>query len=155
MHQRTEVPILLNTSFNVQSEPIVETPEDALWTILFSAIDACLFEGKLVRKSSTARSPLELTVIPKAEVSRLDENHLVVVTQRPYLGKWEWVMPANAMDSHVVRAVIEGAAARPTGTLLLKGLRDRFGARFGTFLPLRDEHALALMRRSGLIDLAG
>ena len=34
--ERTGVPMLLNTSFNVMGEPIVESPEDALWCLLYT-----------------------------------------------------------------------------------------------------------------------
>lgn len=48
--QKTGIPILLNTSFNIAGEPIVETPADALWCCLFSGMDACVLEDYLVRK---------------------------------------------------------------------------------------------------------
>ena len=47
---RTGVPILLNTSLNVMGEPIVETPEDALWCLLLTRLDACVFDGAIVTK---------------------------------------------------------------------------------------------------------
>lgn len=47
---RTGVPILLNTSLNVMGEPIVETPEDALWCLLLTQLDACVFDGTIVSK---------------------------------------------------------------------------------------------------------
>jgi carbamoyltransferase len=31
--------MLLNTSFNIAGEPIVETPEDALWSLLLTGLD--------------------------------------------------------------------------------------------------------------------
>lgn len=49
-HERTGVPIILNTSFNVMGEPIVETPEDALMTTLSTGIDYCVLEGRIVEK---------------------------------------------------------------------------------------------------------
>ncbi|HEY9285196.1 MAG TPA: carbamoyltransferase C-terminal domain-containing protein, partial [Pyrinomonadaceae bacterium] len=49
-HERTGVPIILNTSFNVMGEPIVETPEDALLTTLSTGIDYCVLEGRIVEK---------------------------------------------------------------------------------------------------------
>ena len=47
----TGVPVLLNTSFNVMGEPIVETPEDALACLLDSGLDCCVFEDRIVSKS--------------------------------------------------------------------------------------------------------
>lgn len=41
-YRETNVPIILNTSFNLAGEPMVETPEDAIETIFKSDID-CLY----------------------------------------------------------------------------------------------------------------
>jgi carbamoyltransferase len=49
-YKLTGVPVLLNTSFNVAGEPIVETPEHALRCMLGTDIDGLLFEDKLVVK---------------------------------------------------------------------------------------------------------
>jgi predicted NodU family carbamoyl transferase len=44
-HRRTGVPLILNTSFNRQGEPIVETPEDALRSFLNMELDGLVLEG--------------------------------------------------------------------------------------------------------------
>jgi carbamoyltransferase len=49
-YERTGVPVLLNTSFNVAGEPIVETPEDALRCFLGTGIDALLMGERLLIK---------------------------------------------------------------------------------------------------------
>lgn len=49
-HAVTGVPMLVNTSFNVRGEPIVETPEDALWCFLMTDMDFCVIEDRLVTK---------------------------------------------------------------------------------------------------------
>jgi carbamoyltransferase len=59
-HQRTGIPILLNTSFNVADEPIVESPTDALWCLLETPLDFCVLEDRLVTKSESWRSILDL-----------------------------------------------------------------------------------------------
>lgn len=51
-HEKTGVPILLNTSFNVAGEPIVETPEDAIKCFLKTDIDALLIEDYLLIKNT-------------------------------------------------------------------------------------------------------
>ena len=38
-YKKTGIPIILNTSFNINNEPIVETPEDALRTFFSSGTD--------------------------------------------------------------------------------------------------------------------
>lgn len=48
--QRTGVPMLVNTSFNVMGEPMVETPEDALFNLLYTALDAVVLEDHIVRR---------------------------------------------------------------------------------------------------------
>ena len=49
-YKRTGVPVLLNTSFNVAREPIVETPEDAIRCFLGTGIDALLIGEYLLMK---------------------------------------------------------------------------------------------------------
>lgn len=49
-YKRTGVPVLLNTSFNVAREPIVETPEDAIRCFLGTGIDALLIGEYLLLK---------------------------------------------------------------------------------------------------------
>jgi carbamoyltransferase len=49
-YEQTGVPMLLNTSFNVRGEPIVETPEDAIRCLLSSGLDACVFEDRIAFK---------------------------------------------------------------------------------------------------------
>lgn len=50
-YEVTGVPIILNTSFNVMAEPIVETPADALATFLSTGIDYCVLQDQLVAKT--------------------------------------------------------------------------------------------------------
>ena len=59
-HEKTGVPIVLNTSFNVKGEPIIESPVDALWCFLFTGIDYVVFEDRIVRKVDSFNSPLDL-----------------------------------------------------------------------------------------------
>jgi carbamoyltransferase len=49
-HELTGVPLVLNTSFNDNGEPIVETPEDALRTFRRTELDYLYIEGLLVSK---------------------------------------------------------------------------------------------------------
>ncbi len=74
-HEKTGVPILINTSFNVMDEPIVETPEDAVWCFLSTGIDACVLEGRIVTKKPGFRSILDF--YPYLTCSRIAESRLV------------------------------------------------------------------------------
>lgn len=51
--QLTGVPVVLNTSFNLRGEPIVNTPANALNTFVNSDIDLLVMETLLVRKPSS------------------------------------------------------------------------------------------------------
>ena len=59
----TGTPVLLNTSFNLAGDPIVETPLDALWCLLASGLDGCVIEDFVVtrRESATDLSCLTVT----------------------------------------------------------------------------------------------
>jgi carbamoyltransferase len=50
--QRTGVPVILNTSFNVRGEPIVCTPEDAIRCFLSTQIDLLALESYIVSKKA-------------------------------------------------------------------------------------------------------
>ncbi len=49
-YQKTGVPMLVNTSFNIKGDPIIETPDDALACFLGSGIDYLIFPGTIVSK---------------------------------------------------------------------------------------------------------
>jgi carbamoyltransferase len=49
-HEKTGVPILLNTSFNRMGQPIIETPADAIACLLSTGLDCCVFEDRIVFK---------------------------------------------------------------------------------------------------------
>lgn len=72
-YEKTGVPMILNTSFNIAGEPIVETPADALWCLLASELDACVIEGNIVVRKQSSRSLLDL-------YPQLMEHSLRVVT---------------------------------------------------------------------------
>jgi carbamoyltransferase len=51
--QRTQVPVLLNTSFNAADEPIVCTPQDAIKTFLATGLDLLVLGEWIVRRRAT------------------------------------------------------------------------------------------------------
>lgn len=55
----TDVPMVLNTSFNGKSEPIVESPQDAVSCMIKAKLDALIFPGLIVtpRNNSRINSP--------------------------------------------------------------------------------------------------
>lgn len=61
----TGVPMVLNTSFNVRGEPIVETPGDAMDCFLSCNIDALYVEGYRVLKATLAKSEDPAALVPR------------------------------------------------------------------------------------------
>ena len=51
----TGVPVLINTSFNIKGEPIVETPRDAMICFLTTGIDSLVLHDTLVSKNALHR----------------------------------------------------------------------------------------------------
>lgn len=65
----TGVPVVLNTSFNVAGEPIVETPSDALRCFLSTNIDV-LVMGDFIVQKKTVPKPSEPLVTPSGRVQK-------------------------------------------------------------------------------------
>lgn len=135
--ESTGVPVLLNTSFNVMGEPIVETPEDALWCLLLTDLDACVFDGAVVTKRPEYRSlgqlhPYFLTR-PKAVQRRGDAVAAIFEVQTP------WGPHAFGLqDETVVRVldVLLGGAmdGEATADVVFSRLRSALGPMPDTFL---------------------
>jgi carbamoyltransferase len=56
----TGIPALLNTSFNLAQEPIVETPQDAIWTFLESGLDLLIMENFVIERTGGGTDILNL-----------------------------------------------------------------------------------------------
>jgi carbamoyltransferase len=59
--RKTGVPILLNTSFNIQGEPIVCSPEDAIRTFFASGLDLLVMGSYAIRKQMVCKQNHGLT----------------------------------------------------------------------------------------------
>ena len=46
----SEVPILINTSFNIKGDPIVDNPDDAIITFYKSGLDVLVLGNFIIRK---------------------------------------------------------------------------------------------------------
>jgi carbamoyltransferase len=55
------VPVVLNTSFNVKGEPIVNTPQDALRCFLGTGIDVLVLDDVIVEKRPEVVAALKQT----------------------------------------------------------------------------------------------
>lgn len=61
--EHTGVPLVLNTSFNVMGEPIVETPRDALWGLIATGIDDVVFPGRILSTSDDYQGPGQIVPV--------------------------------------------------------------------------------------------
>jgi carbamoyltransferase len=89
-YEKTGVPILLNTSFNLSGEPIVETPEDAIWCFLFTGLDACIIEKFALIKADhfssilDFRPQLTINLEHLSKNGRLRKGHGYAVVNTPW-----------------------------------------------------------------------
>jgi carbamoyltransferase len=77
----TGVPVLINTSFNIKGEPIVETPEDAVACFLNTGIDNLILHDTVVSKSAMHK------VVAPLVNTFTDVATLVASTQPPGAGR--------------------------------------------------------------------
>lgn len=63
-HGLTGLPLVLNTSFNIRGEPIVETPADALECFLASNFDVLYLQGRRVSKVRAANAADPAGLVP-------------------------------------------------------------------------------------------
>jgi carbamoyltransferase len=68
-YEKTNVPVLINTSFNIKGEPIVETPDDAINSFLNSQIDHLIFKDMVISKQRQ----------PAASQQQVHQNEVAVI----------------------------------------------------------------------------
>ena len=73
----TGVPVLINTSFNIKGEPIVETPQDAVNCFLTTGVDHLVMHDTIVSKNA-----MHKVVAPVVNVYA-DVRTLVASTAQP------------------------------------------------------------------------
>jgi carbamoyltransferase len=57
--KRTGCPVLVNTSFNVRGEPIVNSPQDAYRCFMATGMDALVLEDCVLLKAEQSAAPAE------------------------------------------------------------------------------------------------
>ncbi|POH33135.1 hypothetical protein ATY31_11295 [Sinorhizobium americanum] len=78
--ERTGCPVLLNTSFNNQYEPIVQNVTDAVRTFLTTGLDYLFIENTMAEKSSEVRSLIATASLRLSDVAWVEE--ITTVRQR-------------------------------------------------------------------------
>lgn len=83
-YEKTGCPILVNTSFNIRSEPIVQSPTDALRCMASSGIDVLIIEDFVVDRLlnqnifTTAAELMTNTLIPKNNLEEMDSAYTFI-----------------------------------------------------------------------------
>ena len=80
-HYRTGVPMVLNTSFNLNREPIVETPIDALICAFKTQIDVLVFNGTMLVDCAAYRDPALVQHMMDGRQARLDDDYARICDQ--------------------------------------------------------------------------
>ena len=84
-HSATGIPILVNTSFNIMGEPIVETPYDALWCLLYTGIDFIAFDHDLIiGKTEEYKGVMDLIPEKSSELKYDENNNAYFTINSPY-----------------------------------------------------------------------
>ena len=71
-HDRTGCPVMINTSFNVRSEPIVCTPEDAWRCFLATDMDVLVLGNQIVLKNDQRQRMTEAEKVAHLSQFKLD-----------------------------------------------------------------------------------
>ncbi|MFI0366584.1 carbamoyltransferase [Actinomadura sp. 1N219] len=122
----TGTPVLLNTSFNNNAEPIVQTVEDILTCFLTTDLDALVVEDFLIRRRPAGSADVDGFVVGLRPVTRLvkstrpDPAGLPQVIREIYL---DYSTGPRAEVSADLFALLENA----DGTTTLAGLASRRG----------------------------
>jgi carbamoyltransferase len=66
--QKTECPVLINTSFNVRGEPIVESPLDALKCFFYTKMDILVLGNYIITKPENTNPDKELIITTSYEM---------------------------------------------------------------------------------------
>ena len=114
--KRRDVPMLLNTSFNVNREPIVETAADALICALRTKIDVLVFNGRLLVTCDDYRDPAITQRLTEQRAAR--DAALMEYLHERYLTGYDpaerdaWLERENATASWYLAGAARLAAER-------------------------------------------
>ncbi len=119
-YERTGVPIILNTSFNIMGEPIVETPEDALLCFQTTGIDYCVIEDQLFSKCGAIMFDESNVRVFERQREQVTESLDVAISNSNGMTRTEGSSFHNLVDDYV------GSYENPRYGKI-KVVRDRVG----------------------------
>lgn len=155
-YRRTGVPILLNTSFNISGEPIVETPEDALWCLLYTGLDFLVLEDRIVTSEQGFNSILDLYPHIAAAGYTIEfpitDGRLIEVLstdkRATFAVNLPWGKTSQTLPDYLIN-VLRFIDGKSSGWTVLK----RMSAEFGQAIDQKNlKSMLGLLRRTAVID---
>jgi carbamoyltransferase len=155
-YARTGVPILLNTSFNISGEPIVETPEDALWCLLYTGLDFCVIDDEIVTKAQGFNSILDLypriTAAGCSIEFPITDGRLVDALsagkRASFLVSFPWGESYQSLPDYVIN-ILRFIDGKSDGWTVLNRLAAEFG---GAMDQKRLVEIFGSLRQSAVID---
>ncbi|BBB90885.1 MAG TPA: carbamoyltransferase C-terminal domain-containing protein [Methylomusa anaerophila] len=156
--ERGGCPVILNTSFNIAGQPIIETPEEAISTFLSTDIDFLSLEGYWIRKKNSLVLSYEehLAQLQESDYphglteERIDVTHLMnQLDEAIFFGKTENLMWTR---NELERISSQGAIYKETSVFFAKSpLGKHFSAQLEKDLLL----LLDPLGMSEIKDLSG
>jgi carbamoyltransferase len=146
--RRTGCPVLVNTSFNVRSEPIVCTPEDAYRCFMKTGMDHLVLGGRLLHKSE--QPPLREVPLEAAAAGRERRGVLALAARALAPLRATWMRFGGMLgwiNTRVVFGAIHLALVLPYG-LALRALGKRL-------LELEFDRAAPTYRKDASADAPG
>jgi carbamoyltransferase len=123
-HDATGTPMLLNTSFNVNGEPIVCSPEEAIESFLSTDLDALVIGDVVVERRQLTPDEL-LALRPRLQHGVQMRSQLEAVPgAAPWQGGFVMRRHLHMEINAVETAILLACDGRSTGRDLLKLLRD-------------------------------
>jgi carbamoyltransferase len=142
---RTGVPVLVNTSFNIKGEPIVETPADAVECFLCNDMDVLILEDYFVEKVN-----LDDEVLLRCPV---EPNPRIVVSTERRVGNegWETTLATvafceNREHKYEVSETFTEVLVDMDGQRTVAELAERLAARYEASLAETRTSLLASVR---------
>ena len=159
-HRLTGVPMVMNTSLNINREPIVETPIDALICVFGTAIDFLYMEGLLIECAQYANPEMvarltadrartldeEWKTVTTRHLTRYDtaerdawlaEENRIAEWHREYRAKYELEQRLAVWTAKQANVVIIGT--RGHTRCLYEYVDDFAGLTVSAFVPLDDQ----------------
>ncbi|MGO7543276.1 carbamoyltransferase [Rhizobium ruizarguesonis] len=147
-------PVILNTSFNLKDEPIVETPVDAIWMLLGTELTFCVIGDHIITKTGEVSSILDLVprVIGNFWRLKLPVRHGRLARDTEAEDAFEMRVDTPWGETDVIipprlSPILSAIDGTTTGAGLLHRLPD------ARWVPLSLVHDLLLLRRMHVISL--